>query len=90
MQTPENVMQMSMMILFPLTFASNVFVDPATMPGWVQGFVRVNPITSLTTASRSLMQGSVDAGATTVVLLTAAALVAIFAPITMRLYRAER
>ena len=50
-QTAENVMQMSMTILFPLTFASNVFVDPSTMPGWVQAFVKVNPITQLTDAS---------------------------------------
>ena len=36
-------MQMSMTVLFPLTFASNVFVDPSTMPGWVQAFVRGQP-----------------------------------------------
>jgi ABC-2 type transport system permease protein len=35
MQTPEAVMQTSMTVMFPLTFASNVFVDPDTMPGWV-------------------------------------------------------
>ena len=57
-QTAENVMQMSMTILFPLTFASNVFVDPSTMPGWVQAFVKVNPITHLTDASRALMHGT--------------------------------
>ena len=50
MQTPESVMQVSMTVLFPLTFASNVFVEPDTMPGWVQAFVRVNPITHVTTA----------------------------------------
>ena len=54
-------MQVSMTVLFPLTFASNVFVDPATMPGWVQAFVKVNPITHLTTAARGLMHGDVDA-----------------------------
>lgn len=47
MQTPESVMQMAMTVLFPLTFASDVFVDPDTMPGWVQAFVRANPITHL-------------------------------------------
>ena len=57
-QTPDTVMQISMTILFPLTFASNVFVDPATMPGWVQAFVKVNPITHLTDASRGLMHGT--------------------------------
>jgi daunorubicin/doxorubicin transport system permease protein len=90
MQTPETVMQLSMTVLFPLTFASNVFVDPDTMPGWVQAFVRVNPITHLTTAARSLMHGSVDYGAIGWVALWSAVLVAIFAPLTMRLYATER
>jgi daunorubicin/doxorubicin transport system permease protein len=88
--TPESVMQMSMTILFPLTFASNVFVDPSTMPGWVQSFVEVNPITHLTTASRSLMHGTGGAGEIGWVLAWSAALVAIFAPMTMRLYGKER
>jgi ABC-2 type transport system permease protein len=90
MQTPESVMQVSMTVLFPLTFASNVFVDPDTMPGWVQAFVRVNPITHLTTASRSLMHGDVDLGAVGWVGLWCALFIAIFAPLTMRLYAAER
>ena len=42
-------MQIAMTVLFPLTFASNVFVDPDTMPGWVQAFVNVNPISFLAT-----------------------------------------
>jgi ABC-2 type transport system permease protein len=90
MQTPETVMQMSMTVLFPLTFASNIFVDPSTMPGWVQAFVDINPITHLTTASRSLMHGDIDASAIRWVFVWSAALVAIFAPLTMRLYRTER
>ncbi len=90
MQTPETVMQMSMTVLFPLTFASNIFVDPDTMPGWVQAFVKVNPITHLTTASRGLMHGTIEFGQIGLVLLWSAALVAVFAPLTMRLYRTER
>jgi ABC-2 type transport system permease protein len=91
MQTPEAVMQASMTVMFPLTFASNVYVDPATMPGWVQAFVNNNPITHLTTAARGLMHGTTghwdDIGW---VLLWSAALVVIFAPLTMRLYNSER
>lgn len=83
-------MQMSMTVMFPLTFASNVFVDPSTMPGWVQGFVHVNPISHLTTAARGLMHGTPATGAITWVLLWSAALVAVFAPLTMHLYHAER
>jgi len=90
LQTPESVMQLSMTVLFPLTFASNVFVDPSTMPGWVQSFVRVNPITHLATAARGLMHGTVDAGDIGWVLLWSAGLLAVFAPLTMRLYNKER
>lgn len=90
MQTPESVMQVSMTVLFPLTFASNVFVDPSTMPGWVQAFVDVNPITHLTSASRGLMHGSLDTSALVWVLAWSIGLVAVFAPLTMRLYRTER
>jgi ABC-2 type transport system permease protein len=90
MQTPESVMQVSMTVLFPLTFASNVFVDPSTMPGWVQAFVDVNPITHLTTAARGLMHGTVEAGDITWVLAWSAVLIAVFSPLTMRRYNAER
>jgi ABC-2 type transport system permease protein len=89
-QTPETVMQMSMSILFPLTFASNVFVDPATMPGWVQAFVKVNPVTHLTDASRGLMHGTGAGSSIGWVLLWSAALFVIFAPLTMRAYNQER
>jgi ABC-2 type transport system permease protein len=90
LKTPESVMQMSMTVLFPLTFASNVFVDTDTMPGWVQAFVANNPITHLATASRELMHGALDSAAILWVLGWSAVLVAIFAPLTMRLYRTER
>ena len=90
METPESVMQVSMTVLFPLTFASNVFVDPDTMPGWVQAFVDVNPVSHLTTAARGLMHGGSEASAIAWVLAWSVGLVAVFAPLTMRLYRAER
>jgi ABC-2 type transport system permease protein len=90
MQTPETVMQMSMTVLFPLTFASNVFVDPATMPGWLQAIVRNNPISHLTTAARGLMHGSVDSAAIGWVMVWSVGLVAVFAPVAMRLYNKER
>ncbi|NDL57966.1 ABC transporter permease [Phytoactinopolyspora mesophila] len=90
MRTEESLMAVSMMILFPLTFISNVFVDPATMPGWLEAFVDVNPITHLSTASRGLMHGSVDGSQVMWVLLACALLVAVFGPITMRLFRTRQ
>lgn len=89
-KTPETVMQMSMTILFPLTFASNVFVGPDTMPGWVQAFVKVNPITHLTDASRALMHGTDVGGSIGWVLLWSAGLLAVFGPLAMREYNRER
>ena len=87
LRTPESVLYGSMMVLFPLTFASNVFVDPATMPGWLEAAVNQNPITHLTTATRDLMHGSFDAAATTRTLAWSAVIAGIFAPLAMRRYR---
>lgn len=87
MPTPESVMGVSSMILFPLTFASNIFVSPQTMPGWLEATVALNPITHLVTAVRGLMSGSAAAGQIIPVLIACAVLTAIFAPLTMQLYR---
>jgi len=89
-RTPESLMTISMTVMFPLTFTSNVFVDPDTMPGWLQAFVDVNPITRLVTATRGLMHGTATASQIGSVLLWCALLVVAFAPLTMRLYRKER
>jgi ABC-2 type transport system permease protein len=87
MRTPNAVMGTSMMILMPLTFTSNIFVDPATMPKVLQRFVDINPVTHLTTSIRGLMAGTATWGQIGWVLLAAVVLTAVFAPITMRLYR---
>lgn len=86
MTTPESVMMTSSMILFPLTFVSNILVDPATMPRGVKAFVNINPITHLVTAVRGLMHGTAETQDVLVVIVIALALNAIFAPLTMRLY----
>lgn len=90
MKTPETVMTMSMLLLFPLTFVSNIFVDPATMPGWMQTVVGLNPVTHLTNAARGLMHGNVVASDVLWVLVAAAVVTAVCAPIAMRMYNRER
>ena len=90
MRTPESLMAVSMIILFPLTFVSNVFVSPETMPEWLEAFVDVNPITYLVTAIRGLMFNAAVAKEIGWVLLTCALLVAVFSPLTMYLYREKR
>ncbi len=87
MRSPNAVMNAGFMGIFPLTFLSNVFVDPTTLPSGLEAFVAVNPISILATASRGLMEGNAEAADIVLVLAVAAALTAIFAPLTTRLYR---
>jgi ABC-2 type transport system permease protein len=90
LRNPNAVMSLGFVILFPLTFMSNVFVDPSTMPAWLRTIADANPMSHLASAERGLMQG--DAGVAQVlwVLGSAAVLTAVFAPLTMRLFRRDR
>ena len=88
--TPESVMTSSFLLLFPLTMASNIFVDPRTMPGWLRAFVAVNPVSHLANASRGLMNGDVAGASVLWVLGASAVITAVFAPLAMRMYRRER
>ncbi|MFE1797055.1 MULTISPECIES: ABC transporter permease [unclassified Streptomyces] len=86
LRTEKSVMGVSMMILFPLTFLSDIFVRPETMPGWLQAFVNNNPVTHLASAVRGLMDGSWPTAEIAWSLGWAGVLVAVFGPVTMRLY----
>ena len=48
------VQGISMMIMFPLTFLSNAFVPVDTLPGWLQTFVKINPVSHVVSAMRDL------------------------------------
>ena len=87
MRSPNAVMNAGFMGIFPLTFLSNVFVEPETLPSALEAFVDVNPISILATASRGLMDGNAELSDIGIVLGTAALLTAVFAPLTTRLYR---
>jgi ABC-2 type transport system permease protein len=87
LRTPNAVMGVSGMILFPLTFVSDIFVEPRTMPGVLAAIVEANPITWLATAARGLMHGTATAGDVGLVLVAGAVVVAIFGPVSMYLFR---
>lgn len=89
-KSPESVMTMSFLFLFPLTFVSNIFVPVATMPGWLQTVVGLNPVTHLTDAARGLMHGGVNMVDVYWVFIASAVCVAVFAPIAMWMYHKER
>jgi len=87
LRSAQSITVLSFAVQFPLTFASNAFVSPATMPGWLRAFVAANPVSHLISAERSLMNGTPAAAQAGWVLLASAALIAVFGPITMLLYR---
>jgi len=89
MRSPSAVMNTGFMALFPLVFLSNTLVDPNTLPSALEAFVNINPVSSLVTAARGLMGGDASAGDIGLVLAEAGVLVAIFAPLTVRLYRGK-
>ena len=86
MDDPESVMMVSQLASFPLLFISNVFVDPATMPNFLQKFMGVNPVSLTVTAVRGLMHGNVTTTQIGYMFLSCAILITIFAPLTMHLY----
>jgi ABC-2 type transport system permease protein len=86
-RNPATVMSLGVAVLMPLTFASNIFVQPRTMPGWLQAFVNVNPISHVADAARDLMNNTAAAaGAVAWSLIATAAITLVFAPLTLHLY----
>lgn len=87
MRSEKSLMMVSFLVVFPLTFVSNVFVDPETLPSWLQGFVNINPISILATAVRGLMHGNGTWAQIGWVIVVSLIFIVIFAPLTMYLYR---
>jgi ABC-2 type transport system permease protein len=87
LRAPTAVMNLGFVILFPLTLVSSVFVQPRTLPGWLRAIADANPVTRLTTATRSLMTGTPGGHATLWVLIASLAITAVFAPLTTWLYQ---
>jgi oleandomycin transport system permease protein len=86
-RTPGAVQGVMVLVVLPLSFGSSAFAPSDTMPGWLQAFVDVNPLTHLIGAMRSLLLGG---SATTDVLWTLlwmAILLAVFVPLALRAYR---
>jgi oleandomycin transport system permease protein len=80
---PEKVQIFGFVLIFPITFASNAFAPTGTMPGWLQAWVKVNPVTVLADAVRGLLSGGPVAGPVVQSLLWAAILLVVFAPLSV-------
>src|SRR5215213_2760224 len=86
-RNPETAQSAGFIWMFPLIFASSVFAPPETMPGWLQPFVEVNPITVATDALRGLLLGGPVLSPVLQTLAWTAALTAVFAPLAIRQFR---
>jgi ABC-2 type transport system permease protein len=86
LRTAQAVQGVGLMVMFPLTFLSNAFVPLTTLPGWLQAFVRVNPVSLVIKAIRDLMNDGALTGNVGWALLGCATVVAIFAPLAVRSY----
>ena len=70
-----------------LVCASAAFVPVKTMPGWLQAFANHQPVTAVINAVRVLTLGGPTAGKVVSALLWIAAIIAVFAPLSIRRYR---
>ncbi|RCW40158.1 oleandomycin transport system permease protein [Halopolyspora algeriensis] len=77
----------AMAFMFPLTMGSNVFAPTETMPGWLQAWVNVNPVSHLADTARGLMIGGPVAGPLVATLIWMVVIVAVFFPLAMWAYR---
>jgi ABC transporter DrrB family efflux protein len=86
-KTPQGVQAFGFIAFFPLVFGSNLLAPTGTMPGWLQAFVKVNPMTLLTDAERGLFTGGPVAAPAVQSLLWALGIFVVFAPLAVLAYR---
>jgi oleandomycin transport system permease protein len=86
-RTSGAVQGIMFLLILPLSFGSNVFVQANTMPGWMQAFVKVNPMTHLVGVVRGLMVSGPVASHLGWTLLWMAILLVVFVPLALRAYR---
>ena len=90
-KSAQGVQLWGFLLMFPLVFGSNILTQTAKMPGWLQAFVNINPVTYLTEAERSLLVSSTLYGPpgppVAKSLLWALGIFVVFAPLAMWAYR---
>ncbi|MFT7474840.1 MAG: ABC transporter DrrB family efflux protein [Verrucomicrobiales bacterium] len=94
-KTPEAANSAGFLPLFPLMFASSIFVPPETLPSWMKGFANNQPITVLSDTLRGLILGDEFistqsrslGGLVLYSLFWIVVIIAVFAPLAVRKYR---
>jgi ABC transporter DrrB family efflux protein len=86
-KSATTVQLFSGVLMFPITFGSNVMVQTSTMPGWLQAWANVNPVSYLSTAVRGLLTGTPLGSSVWWSLGWSVLLTAVFAPLAIAAYR---
>ncbi len=94
-KTPEAAQAAGFLPIFPLVFASSIFVPTSSMPDWLQTFAEFQPITVVANTVRSLMipeeaLGFLGLDQGTLILQSLAwiaVIIAVFAPLSVRQYK---
>ena len=83
----ETAQAMAFPVIFPLTFASSIFVPVAKLPGWLQPFAINQPVSQCADAVRGLMLGTPHGASTWITLAWAIGAIAVLAPLATAQYR---
>lgn len=90
LKTPQAVQGLGVLVIMPLQFASSIFANPQTMPGWLQSFTDINPISQLADAARGLMNGDgAVAEPVMMTLLWGGVITAVTMPLAVRKFRSK-
>ncbi|MFJ9343825.1 ABC transporter permease [Streptomyces sp. NPDC101733] len=87
MKTPQAVQGMAMLVLMPLQFGSSIFAPPTTMPGWLQSFTSVNPLSNLADAARGLINGTALGNSVWITLAWSIGITVVTMPLAVRKFR---
>lgn len=84
--SPQAVPGIATAVILPLTFGSNIFADPSTMPGWLEAWTKVNPVTYFVDTTRALMLGGDVMRALTISLVAVLVMHLVLLPLAVRAY----
>lgn len=87
MREPGAVQGTGFLVMFPLTFGTNMMVPTETLPGWLQAWVKVNPVADVMDAARALINGGPVGDTVAKSLLWSVGIIVVFAPLAVHFYR---
>ena len=84
---PGGLQGIAITSLFPLVFGTDLLVPTRSVPGWLQAWIKANPVTHAMDACRGLLVGGPVARPLLITLAWSAGLLAVFVPLAVRAYR---